>query len=203
MRRKRIGRIERSEIRGRERGETAAVASSPVIAGLDPAIHAAFLAPMNLRRCYPTPHLSMDARVKPAHDECGKSNRDVLLLGDAKSPKQNQIHSGRHRLRPGDRGFPPRARRSRAARGQRQGTAIAVAPQPRFLQTRSQEAPRAVPAHDPCAGGYICGAAGRRQSQVARMQRSEIRAGLRDLIAESRITLRFIRATLATEVCHC
>jgi hypothetical protein len=102
----------------------------------------------------------MDARVKPAHDECGNANRNVLLLGDAESPKQNKIQAGRNRPRPGDRGFLPRTRRPRAARGEREGDAVAVAPQPRFLQARSQEAPRALSAHDPRAGGYLRGAAG-------------------------------------------
>jgi hypothetical protein len=46
------------------------------------------------------------------------------------------------------------AGRPGAARGQRQGHALALAPQPRFLQARSQDAARALSAHDPRAGGY-------------------------------------------------
>jgi hypothetical protein len=58
--------------------------SARVMAGLVPAIH--------VFHC--GQDKDVDARVKPAHDECGKSSRDVLLLGDAQSPKQNQICGG-------------------------------------------------------------------------------------------------------------
>jgi hypothetical protein len=46
----------------------------------------------------------------------------------------------------------------------------------------------------------LCGAAGRRQSQVARIERSEIRDGLRGGTAASRITLRSIRATVLRHI---
>src|SRR5580692_9992585 len=90
-----------------------------------------------------------------------------ILSDDAESPKQGQIHGRRNRPRASDQGFPTRARRPRAARGERQGNAVAVAPQPRFFQARSQEAPRAVSAHDPSTGRYLCGATGRREGSIA------------------------------------
>lgn len=46
----------------------------------------------------------------------------------------------------GDRRFFARVRRPRAARGHREG--VAVAPKPRFVQARNQKAPRALSAHD-------------------------------------------------------
>lgn len=101
----------------------------------------------------------MDARVKPVHDECGKPSRDVLLSDDAESPKQNQIHGRRNRPRAPDRGFPPGARRSRAARGEREDYAVPIAPQPRFLQARRQEETGPLPTDDPRASGYVCGEA--------------------------------------------
>jgi hypothetical protein len=77
------------------------------------------------------------------------------------------LHTRQDRA-PARRGrLPPASGPARAARGEREGDALALPAQRRVLQARGEEAPRALIAHDPCAGGRICGEAGEAERAVA------------------------------------